>query len=100
MATKKNLQRCKENAYNGGVDTENLTREHIKTAGGAAAVASLFNITPQAVGLWYSNGVPAEKVLPLCGHCYYRVTPHQLRPDIYPHPDDGLPASLRVSVGA
>jgi DNA-binding transcriptional regulator YdaS (Cro superfamily) len=25
----------------------------------------------------------------------YRITPHQIRPDLYPHPDDGLPDHLR-----
>jgi DNA-binding transcriptional regulator YdaS (Cro superfamily) len=25
----------------------------------------------------------------------WRVTPHELRPDIYPHPEDGLPDELR-----
>lgn len=30
----------------------------------------------------------------------YKVTPHEIRADYFPHPDDGLPASLRVSVGA
>ncbi len=36
--------------------------------------------------------LPPEKVLALCGACSWQVTPHELRPDIYPNPTDGLPA--------
>lgn len=33
---------------------------------------------------------PAEYVIPICRGLGYRITPHELRPDIYPHPDDGM----------
>lgn len=33
---------------------------------------------------------PAEYVLPICEAVEFRITPHELRPDLYPHPDDGL----------
>lgn len=70
-------------------------RELIKAAGGREAVCRIFGITGQAVGLWYASGVPGEKVLPLCAAVNFKITPHEVRPDIYPHPDDGLPAAMR-----
>lgn len=35
---------------------------------------------------------PAEAVLPIADFLEYRITPHQLRPDLYPNPCDALPA--------
>lgn len=34
---------------------------------------------------------PAEAVLAICAAVGWQVTPHELRPDIYPSPADGLP---------
>lgn len=42
-----------------------------------------------AVSKWAR--VPAERVIPLCAATQWAVTPHQMRPDLYPHPCDGLP---------
>jgi DNA-binding transcriptional regulator YdaS (Cro superfamily) len=39
--------------------------------------------------------VPAEWVIACCETVLFEVTPHELRPDIYPHPNDGLPENLR-----
>lgn len=41
------------------------------------------------------NGVPGEYVIGISEATEWQVTPNQLRPDLYPHPDDGLPASMR-----
>lgn len=35
---------------------------------------------------------PAEVVLAIAAHLDYLLTPHDLRPDLYPNPTDGLPA--------
>lgn len=40
-------------------------------------------------------GVPAEQVINVCKCVDWQVTPHELRPDIYPHPHDGLPDHMR-----
>jgi hypothetical protein len=43
-----------------------------------------------------SNGiVPPEWVLPVCEADEWHATPHELRPDLYPHPQDGLPEEMR-----
>ncbi len=39
--------------------------------------------------------VPAELVCDVAKATGWKVTPHSLRPDIYRHPEDGLPAELR-----
>lgn len=35
---------------------------------------------------------PSEFVIPICEAIDWQMTPHELRPDIYPNPSDGLPA--------
>lgn len=56
-------------------------------------LARRLRVTPQAVSKWPQ--VPVERVLEVSEACNWRPTPHEIRPDIYPHPDDGLPAGLR-----
>lgn len=34
---------------------------------------------------------PAEYVITIAQIVNYSITPHQLRDDIYPHPQDGMP---------
>lgn len=34
---------------------------------------------------------PAEYVLPIAQALNWQITPHQLRPDLYPNPADALP---------
>jgi DNA-binding transcriptional regulator YdaS (Cro superfamily) len=41
--------------------------------------------------------VPSDWVIPICAATNWQVTPHELRPDIYPHPQDGLPDHLRAA---
>lgn len=46
---------------------------------------------PQTVRLWFKGRVPGEEVLRTSEALEWRVTPHDLRPDLYPNPDDSLP---------
>jgi DNA-binding transcriptional regulator YdaS (Cro superfamily) len=73
----------------------------VELAGGSyTAVAKRFSLgTGFSVSKWRTNGVPAERVLDLCRFTEFRVTPHQLRPDLYPNPSDGLPPSLAAFRG-
>jgi hypothetical protein len=42
------------------------------------------------------NGVvPSEHVLAAAWATTWKKTPHHIRPDLYPHADDGLPKELR-----
>ncbi|MCW3186428.1 Cro/Cl family transcriptional regulator, partial [Escherichia coli] len=43
--------------------------------------------------------VPSRFVLRVCELVEWKVTPHGLRPDLYPYPEDGIPDSLRKSNG-
>lgn len=64
--------------------------------GGPTQVARYFGIrSVWAVCKWRHHGVPGNRVLELCRAVSWQVTPHQLRPDIYPHPLDGLPKHKR-----
>ena len=76
--------------------------EAVKKAGGQVALAAairLFmptaNVQQGHVWKWL-NGLkgetpPAEYVLPIAAATGWEITPHQLRPDIYPNILDGLP---------
>ena len=62
---------------------------------GAAVIAEKMAESVQTVCNWLTRGVPADKVLVFCIAVDFEIKPHELRPDLYPHPEDGLPAHLR-----
>ncbi|MDC9777043.1 YdaS family helix-turn-helix protein [Proteus mirabilis] len=72
---------------------ENYTEKAIRTIGGPSAVSRMFGFnSPQSVFNWIKNNkVPAERVIQLCELGGWVVSPHQLRPDLYPNKTDGLP---------
>ncbi|EEU4016615.1 helix-turn-helix domain-containing protein [Escherichia coli] len=63
-----------------------------------AGIARLIGLPQQVVSRW-ANGqqVPASRVLQLCEIMAWEVTPHELRPDIYPNPTDGLPVEFQAN---
>ena len=63
-----------------------------------AAAARAMGITRQAVREWKGSDkpVPPAHALPIVRAVHGRVTPHQLRPDLYPDPD-WLPPDLAQS---
>lgn len=69
------------------------TKKAIDLAGGSSAVARLFGITPWAVSKW--ERVPERRIRALCKAIGWKVTPHELDPELFEHPDDGLPPELR-----
>ena len=56
-------------------------------AGGNAALAEIIGATPQRLQNWLTRGVPADWVLPIYHAVKGRVSPHLLRPDVYPDPN-------------
>lgn len=78
----------------------------IEIVGGQVALASAIRkFTPNSrirqghVWKWI-NGLkgktpPPEYVLAISAATGWQITPHDLRPDIYPHPTDGLPIEMR-----
>lgn len=70
----------------------------VELLGGQVATAEAVGVKQAHVWAWINktvDGVPEKQVIPVSKATDWRVTPHQLRPDIYPHPHDGLPAHLR-----
>lgn len=43
---------------------------------------------------------PADVVLPIADFLGYRMTPHELRPDIYPNTTDALPEHIAEQIRA
>lgn len=72
---------------------ENYTEKAIRTIGVPSTVSRMFGFnSPQSVFNWIKNNkVPAERVIQLCELGGWVVSPHQLRPDLYPNKTDGLP---------
>lgn len=60
-----------------------VTDRVIEKAGGPAVLAKLFAITSQAVSQW--EQVPPLRVLELSR--LTGIPPHEIRPDIYPTPE-------------
>lgn len=57
------------------------------------------NVNQQAIHGWRKAGrVPPDRVIGVSRAVDFKVTPHELRPDLYPHPEDGLPASMRAAL--
>jgi DNA-binding transcriptional regulator YdaS (Cro superfamily) len=62
----------------------------IRVAGSANKLACTIGVSGMAVSQWKAKGtVPSSRVLQVFSAT--GVTPHELRPDLYPNPTDGLP---------
>lgn len=71
----------------------------VELAESQARLARRMNVNPQAIHGWRKAGlVPPDRVIGVSRAVEFKVTPHELRPDLYPHPEDGLPAELRASM--
>ncbi|CAM3716292.1 hypothetical protein BS639_17005 [Rouxiella silvae] len=73
--------------------SKNITHEAVRAIGSISAVSRRFDFkSVQSVANWINHDqVPAERVIQLCAWGNWKVTPHELRPDIYPNPGDGVP---------
>ncbi len=58
-----------------------------------AALAADLGVSQSLVSHWVTGRrqIEAEYVLPLCRATSWHVRPHDVRPDLYPSPLDGLP---------
>lgn len=70
-----------------------------KELGPYSAIGAIFTppVSPQGVGKWAEKGIPPERVIALARATGFRITPHQMRPDIYPLPTDGIPDDARAA---
>lgn len=82
--------------FNPVIDTPELNMKAldkaISIAGNASNLAALLDVSAMTVSHWkkrYNGVVPQGRVFPIFQ--ITGVTPHELRPDLYPNPTDGLP---------
>ncbi|CZU27053.1 helix-turn-helix domain-containing protein [Enterobacter cloacae complex sp. P30BA] len=64
----------------------------ITKVGSATRLAKLLNVSSMTISHWrnrYRGIVPADRVRQI--YDATGVTPHELRPDLFPNPSDGLP---------
>ena len=67
--------------------------DYLKESGESqAAFGERLGVSQSAVAQWCAGGrIKAELVLKAAVASGWKVTPHDWRPDLYPHPDDGMP---------
>jgi DNA-binding transcriptional regulator YdaS (Cro superfamily) len=66
-------------------------RRTIKLKGGSGEVSRRMGVKQARLCNWLARGsIPAERIIPLCSALEWVITPHQLRPDLYPHWLDGM----------
>lgn len=72
-----------------------ILQRAIDAAGSTKKFAQAIGISEQAVGKWknkYHGRIPADRVQQV--YLLTGVTPHELRPDLYPNSTDGVPLNL------
>ncbi|MEM5384167.1 YdaS family helix-turn-helix protein [Paraburkholderia phymatum] len=69
--------------------------EALDLLGGDSAVAEMLGVRPWAISKWRKR-FPPSRALWLAEKTGWRKTPHQLCPDFYPNPLDGIPPSRIV----
>ncbi|MFS1539351.1 MAG: transcriptional regulator [Candidatus Phlomobacter fragariae] len=82
------------------VQYKNITDKAVKAVGSMSMVARKFNLkSVQSVANWIiNNQVPSNRVIKLCYLGNWKVTPHELNPDIYPNQIDGIPADKQDTI--
>lgn len=76
-----------------------LLQQVIRDCGNMNTVATYCGVTLEGVRYWRKNNkIPAEHVVKVCELAQWAWHPHQLRPDVFSHPEDGLPEPLRRRV--
>lgn len=79
-----------------------MLEKAIEIIGGQVATAKAINTSQPSIWKWLNStkeGVAGEFVIPVAKATDWQVTPHQLRPDLYPHHDDGLPRACGLGCG-
>ncbi|HGX0749846.1 TPA: transcriptional regulator [Escherichia coli] len=72
------------------------TRSQLRSFVSQRAIAKALGISPQAVNQWFSKSViPPRYVLTICEMTGWKIVPHDVRPELYPSQEDGVPDYLR-----
>lgn len=72
-------------------DCKNALEKAIKIAGNAGVLARRIGVSHQAIHIWkvqFNSRIPEKRVLKI--YTATGVTPHEMRPDLYPNPNDGI----------
>ena len=76
---------------------EAIQQKIISLCGSQSELARRLGKNSQTVSVWFRTQVASTEVLNACRVLKvsevvdFKVTPHELRPDLYPNPTDGLP---------
>ena len=76
----------------------NPLNKAVEFCGGITSLATRINERANTISMWIQrSNIPSEKVIAVSKATDYQVTPHDLRPDLYPYSFDGMPEHLRVA---
>ena len=70
---------------------DQIQKKIIAVCGSQSELARRVGKNSQTVSAWFRNGVASNEVINASRALDWQVTPHELRPDLYPNPTDGLP---------
>lgn len=68
-----------------------VQKKILTVCGSQSELARRLGKNSQTVSAWFRNGVASNEVINASRALSWQVTPHELRPDLYPNPTDGLP---------
>lgn len=71
----------------------NYLLQAIDICGGQVALGKSIGKTQATISSWINRKnrkISPEFVIAIAKATDFKITPHQLRPDIYPHPHDGM----------
>ncbi|EDW0818596.1 Cro/Cl family transcriptional regulator [Salmonella enterica subsp. enterica] len=71
--------------------TKKYKKKILSVCGSQSELARRLGKNSQTVSAWFRNGVAGREVINASRALMWKVTPHELRPDLYPNPTDGLP---------
>lgn len=70
---------------------ETTQQKIIAVCGSQSELARRLGKNSQTVSVWFRTQVASAEVINTSRALHWEVTPHELRPDLYPNPTDGLP---------
>lgn len=70
---------------------EQTQKRILLLCGSQSELARRLGKNSQTVSAWFRAQVASTEVLNACRVLNWEITPHELRPDLYPNPTDGLP---------
>lgn len=71
---------------------EQTQQKIISLCGSQSELARRLGKNSQTVSAWFRSQVASTEVINASRALDWKVTPHELRPDLYPSPTDGLPS--------